>query len=94
MSTPEEFWILCAPIDAAFATVGSVSHHRCSKCGKGVLLSQSGQQFLRANPGAKLVCSCSMDEALKANAHALCGPLDDVLREIKTSRPNPHRRRN
>jgi hypothetical protein len=90
----DDIYVLCAPADSKYYVPGSDFTHTCSKCGRRLMLAPTGQAFLKKNPHAKLVCPCSADVILHAKSLGLTVPRDQMLDELMTTKPNPHRNRN
>jgi hypothetical protein len=87
--------LVCMRADAELAARGSVFDRVCSKCSARVMLAPSGQAFLKNDPDAAILCNvCYGAVASLDNLPHPAAPIETILQEIKTSGPNPYRRRN
>jgi hypothetical protein len=86
--------LICQFADFELTVAGSTFDRVCSKCGVRLMLAPSGQAALMRDPTMELACiTCGM-----AGVHSLNDiaplPIADVVRELKTVRPNMWRKRN
>jgi hypothetical protein len=87
--------LVCAMADDPIMVAGTSFAHRCAHCQRAVMMSPSGQKFLRENAAALVICAiCFVARADKCAGLALPAPLDEILRELKTGQPNYRRQRN
>jgi len=86
--------LICQFADFELTVAGSTFDRVCSKCGVRLMIAPSGQAALARDPSIELACiPCGM-----AGVHSLDDiaplPIADVVRELKTARPNMRRHRN
>lgn len=87
--------LVCAPADAPRVVRGTVFCHKCARCGRRLMMAPSGQACLKRNPDLEIICCyCfTRDDAHTDHTEELAAPLEDILRESRTSMPNFWRRR-
>jgi ribosomal protein S27AE len=87
--------LMCAPADSPMEVAGSAYDRECARCGRGVMIAPSGQEYLKANRDAEIVCTpCMLAEATGRAEIALPADSDQIAGEMATARPNMRRYRN
>lgn len=87
--------LVCMRADAELAALGSVFDRACSHCTARVMLAPSGQVFVKQEPDTVILCNvCYGAVASMDNLPQPAAPVETILQEIRTSGPNPYRRRN
>ena len=85
--------LVCAPADMPLVPIGAIFTHKCGECHRPVMLAQSGQQFLKTHPLAKIICFLCHDFS-SGGVGMLCSDVETLLNEVKTAQPNFRRQRN
>jgi hypothetical protein len=86
--------LICMPLSqAAMVARNSTTDQKCSECGQRVLIAPSGQNFLKANPDAAILCTaCYVPDP--EDIGQLAAPEAEILAEAATAQPNMWRNRN
>ena len=89
----DEAILVCALADSPMAVPGSIFNHRCSACGRPVMVAPSGQRLLKSIPDVRIICSyCfeinSYDEVRGAAS------IEELKQEARSAKPNLRRGRN
>ncbi len=100
MSGDEPIILVCAHADSPKVVPGSIFTHRCQRCGAYVMVAPSGQEVLKANPLAIVICmDClNQDDIEVSNGEAsncyLAESPEELAKSLAASVPNMRRRRN
>lgn len=90
----EPVYLVCARADAPVAAPGTVYDRVCARCGEHVMIYPLGQRRLKEMPELIILCSlCFLRDEGDAEVEPVA-PIEEMLREAATSKPNPRRWRN
>jgi hypothetical protein len=83
MRTPE--LLVMRLVDMGRIHPGQDNSHKCSRCGYQVGIYPSGQDFLRKNDTARIVCTICADVSSKSIIFE--APSDQIIQEMRESLP-------
>jgi hypothetical protein len=90
--------LVCLDADALTTLRGSTFDRSCGTCERRVMISPTGQRFLKRRPGIRILCercyAALPDIEVAAAKHRLAAPPSEILAELKTRVPNLRRQRN
>lgn len=83
--------LVCASADALMMSAGTTFGMNCANCSTPLMISLSGKNFLRLNPGAIVICeACITPEDVNMGA----ADPEELLGELANRIPNWRRNRN
>lgn len=90
--------LICQFADFELTVEGSTFDRVCCQCGVRLMMAPSGQALVMREPAIRLLCiPCGVAEINAAEGEPVTLarlPIDDVIREAATVRPNMRRHRN
>lgn len=88
--------VVCARADAIRKAPGSAFNRTCSECETRVMIAPTGQNFVKANPDAKIICmGCFFARhAEQVTEIGLTGTPEEIAQEVAEALENDWPRRN
>lgn len=91
----DEIIFVAASADAPLVVPGSSFDRKCGRCGKAVMISPSGQKFLKNTYGVTVICmQCAKPEDVRGELKLSTGTVQSLVEECRTAVPNMRRHRN
>ena len=91
---PDETLIVCSDADKTYTIRGTIFTHKCCRCQRSVMLSPSGQAFLKMTPQAKMICTGCVLKEHPGKSSTVMPDKSAVVRDLMNIIPNLWKKRN